>query len=669
MIRLPNYFRCVIGAAFLLATAWHPSQRVARADAISDAAIAAYVTMESTRNMDAYAANPDGGYLGWAESYVLTGSDSMYLATGNIAYMQRILNHADLIMANRADRLGIMDGVRNKVMPAWTTGTYTNGVPYAWEVHNGMFGSPIARASYRVMKEPSLYASYGERAERYVRDLTEMAIGFEEDWRQGPGANEGFYSEFYLDGATPPYNLMNAMGKMHVDLYLATGQQRFLERATRLATYFKNRLRLVGSPVRYDWSYSGSTGSEDISHAAVNVEFAFQCYQAGIVFTATDMQRFANTFLNMSRGEQGFTATVSGTGDLSILPSYAGMWGQLGYIDPNVRTTFYEYWKNHTTVGGVSWGSMNMAFLAATAQPMSFYSPAPQPSRQRIVVGMDASDSHFVPGVLGSRSSGYAAGSGWLYVPGGVQQGQSIKVTALDDPANQNGWTLEIPAGANPQHQSLVLDRAGFVGLWLRTASGDLQVSLLVRDLDGLERSTSLSLIADDRWHLYQWDFDDSNQWDSHSGGNGSLQGLVVSMQSLLLIGPDRSANIYLDSLETNVSGPIAAFNSPSLAGDRNNDGLVDAADYVAWRKDGGTVEEFHAWRANFGATIGSGSSQFAALHLPPTIPEPTSALLILSFAPIGVWRHHRGFHERKSRQRNAPSNYGHLAACEGLRS
>jgi len=35
--------------------------------------------------------------------------------------------------------------------------------------------------------------------------------------------------------------------------------------------------------------------------------------------------------------------------------------------------------------------------------------------------------------------------------------------------------------------------------------------------------------------------------------------------------------------------------------GDFNSDGQVDAADYVVWRKNGGSVNEYDAWRATFG--------------------------------------------------------------------
>ena len=68
----------------------------------------------------------------------------------------------------------------------------------------------------------------------------------------------------------------------------------------------------------------------------------------------------------------------------------------------------------------------------------------------------------------------------------------------------------------------------------------------------------------------------------------------------------------------------------------------MDVADYVLWRKTGGTPDAYNTWRTNFGDTLGSGSSVTAALPLSSAIPEPTSALLFLSFAGIGIWRHPR---------------------------
>jgi hypothetical protein len=86
---------------------------------------------------------------------------------------------------------------------------------------------------------------------------------------------------------------------------------------------------------------------------------------------------------------------------------------------------------------------------------------------------------------------------------------------------------------------------------------------------------------------------------------------------------------------------------SPGVAGDYNNDGTVNAADYVLWRKGGtlanevadpGTVSaaDYTEWRARFGNTAGSGASLDGA-----SVPEPGSVfvLLIGAFASLGFGR------------------------------
>ncbi|MEX0611918.1 MAG: hypothetical protein WD738_06050 [Pirellulales bacterium] len=77
---------------------------------------------------------------------------------------------------------------------------------------------------------------------------------------------------------------------------------------------------------------------------------------------------------------------------------------------------------------------------------------------------------------------------------------------------------------------------------------------------------------------------------------------------------------------------------APGLAGDFNDDGTVDAADYVVWRKNEGTANmlpndphggtiganQYNTWRTNFGAMSGSGSFGTNA------VPEPGGWLLLV---------------------------------------
>ena len=87
----------------------------------------------------------------------------------------------------------------------------------------------------------------------------------------------------------------------------------------------------------------------------------------------------------------------------------------------------------------------------------------------------------------------------------------------------------------------------------------------------------------------------------------------------------------------------------PELAGDFNSNGVVDAADYVMWRKNvgtnnalpnnliGGTIgmAQYNQWRANFGNSApGAGSSTGATANA--AVPEPAT-LVMLMFAAAGV--------------------------------
>jgi hypothetical protein len=68
------------------------------------------------------------------------------------------------------------------------------------------------------------------------------------------------------------------------------------------------------------------------------------------------------------------------------------------------------------------------------------------------------------------------------------------------------------------------------------------------------------------------------------------------------------------------------------IAGDFNGDGMVDAGDYVVWRKNGGTQAEYNVWRANFGRT-GQSSGSGTVDDGVGAVPEPWAIWLTLAGA------------------------------------
>ena len=70
--------------------------------------------------------------------------------------------------------------------------------------------------------------------------------------------------------------------------------------------------------------------------------------------------------------------------------------------------------------------------------------------------------------------------------------------------------------------------------------------------------------------------------------------------------------------------------------GDYNLNGIVDAVDYVVWRKGLGTTylqAEYDVWRANFGKTVNDGAA------VSTQAPEPVSAVFIACAASLLVLR------------------------------
>lgn len=102
----------------------------------------------------------------------------------------------------------------------------------------------------------------------------------------------------------------------------------------------------------------------------------------------------------------------------------------------------------------------------------------------------------------------------------------------------------------------------------------------------------------------------------------------------------------YTVDYGTGTNSQITLMAAAGLAGDYNQDGRVNAADYVLWRKNpagfGGNPGGYNTWKSNFGAVSGSGTS---ATSSSSAVPEPTTAMLF-SLVCLGVlagWRRWRG--------------------------
>ncbi|MCC7474138.1 MAG: autotransporter-associated beta strand repeat-containing protein [Pirellulales bacterium] len=216
------------------------------------------------------------------------------------------------------------------------------------------------------------------------------------------------------------------------------------------------------------------------------------------------------------------------------------------------------------------------------------------------------------------------------------------------DATGDNAWQLRHNSGigtAATPAGNVPLPGTGYVGFWLKTDDLGTSVRIGIDDPLGanttaLEISSTKSVTADNQWHLYQWDFGDANSWYAFAGGaNGQIdaENGNVSIDSIWFNGAG-NVQIYMDNVMHNPAGLITPGYIP---GDFDGDGLVNAADYSAWRTtfgqavapwtgaDGngdGTVNlaDYILWRRYF-TTPGSGT----ALGESSAIPEPAGVLPI----------------------------------------
>lgn len=99
---------------------------------------------------------------------------------------------------------------------------------------------------------------------------------------------------------------------------------------------------------------------------------------------------------------------------------------------------------------------------------------------------------------------------------------------------------------------------------------------------------------------------------------------------------PALTAGLGWDTAQLYTAGLLSVV-EPGLAGDYNHNGVVEAGDYVVWRKGLGTIYtpgDYEVWRAHFGQTAGGGTQA-------ASVPEPAgacvllAAVLVLSFAGV----------------------------------
>jgi T5SS/PEP-CTERM-associated repeat protein len=211
----------------------------------------------------------------------------------------------------------------------------------------------------------------------------------------------------------------------------------------------------------------------------------------------------------------------------------------------------------------------------------------------------------------------------------------------------------------------------GFFGLYLNASTGDeLFVGKpgggaldewVLEDLGGAQQHASgVEVVVDEGFlHVIRADFNDGNDVftlyvNPTPGAAEPLSGTIKNdsdvgiVRSLWLWA---SGAFSIDELRIGTSYADVVPVSIVLPGDYNQNGVVDAADYVVWRDNEGTSNDlpndeiggmigqahYDQWRAHFGQTSGSGSALTPAETTSANVPEPATWVLLV-LAAVGIF-------------------------------
>ncbi len=207
---------------------------------------------------------------------------------------------------------------------------------------------------------------------------------------------------------------------------------------------------------------------------------------------------------------------------------------------------------------------------------------------------------------------------------GTIAPGQSPGLTVVNGDLTLNSGVLEIEIGGTQPGQFDRLEVHGET-----TLGGTLKVRLIE-----LNTGPYVPQLGDTFAFLAAF-----------GGGDGQFDGLDV---------PQLAPGLAWAVAPGDVAYFLTVVAAPSiLAGDYNDDGVVDTVDYIVWRKGLETQAplpnetaspnvvdsaDYDEWRANFGATSASGSSHLASRG----IPEPATVCLLAILITGALFRQRR---------------------------
>ncbi len=660
-------------------------------DEISAAALSTYNDKASTFSANYYlnqylnGVSPccpkyDASLLSWGETYLGIPHRAMYEMTHDTQYLELLLSHAEVMYANRGDRVSppLYDQIRNKYMPAFVSFNLSEGAnarQHSWLVHSAYVSHPATFAIADINSNPQLQAQYGARAAALTADIIQTMDSFDPEFSMisgGRGQYTDPYFSFYAPstGGILPYNMQSAAGQTYVALWKATGQQRFYDRAVALAKTLKAEFTPTSD--RYRWRYGpfdSASSSTDVSHAGLDVAFAIDAYEAGIVFDDTDIQRLVNTF-RFIRKSPGFTETVSGSGSgNSANTRLVSTWLQLTRYDAALRQEMFPVFQSYWNTDCCSWPMLGAGHFSESGQ---YYTQ--QTAFDEAFDGLQLSPRWRRPAAQSISDGWVAQTTGSQLVVSDIKtttNGSWVDVLKTRDIDQDDSWEVTFdfawdstngsadPLQAMQRFYVELRDEVGTlianVGVsdgWHQSNGGKViqlfdQSILEPLDSIGPSGSASIKILSDGLLGVSQVFWNDALVLSTPMVADLKQVGMRFGHYRHFN-GAQLLSHFGTISVDYLIAGEISI-----IPGDYDQNGVVDAADYVLWRNtlgqsgsglaaDGnrnGQVDpgDYGVWQAHFGQTAATGSV------FPAAVPEPPTAALLILAVIVQLRRRTRG--------------------------
>lgn len=292
------------------------------------------------------------GTLAWAESYLLEAYLDMNEVTNDSRYLDIFATQAKRVAENTDKLRGIRD-FQGRSRTGWSAKKYSiRKERMIHVVQTGMILYPMTRFAF-IVREDTQLERYSELGSRLVSLAEEAVAELDGQWRS-ERTGEGSY---WFNGNEPikadltapmPFNGPLALGKVIILLHRLTGKEVYLNKAKAMALLFKRNL-LPNEKNGYVWGYRPDLKKyskvEDLNHGAIDVSFAVEAFNSGILFTREDLVKFSNTLLE-ARSGRTFSIYVNGISDAKDPLSYrdaTGRWLDLSEVDCAVYNPVYEY--------------------------------------------------------------------------------------------------------------------------------------------------------------------------------------------------------------------------------------------------------------------------------------------------------------------------------------